>query len=370
MAGTEFLEQTRLSRKDARLLLVPAYGIGTAPLGDWLESNMRHLQKLLPALAMLILLLIGASLAITPARAADDFFLWLEELRAEALGQGISPAILDAALKDVAPIPRVIELDRSQPEGTLTFQQYMERVVPNSRVKKGRNKLAKNAAALNAVHKVYGVQPRFIVALWGIETNFGQYTGGFSVVASLATLAFDGRRSAYFRGELLKALQILQEGHITPEKMVGSWAGAMGQSQFMPSSFVKFAIDFDGDGRRDIWTTKADVFGSASNYLAKSGWRGDQTWGRKISLPANFDKSLASLKITKTLAAWQELGVRRDNGNDLPKVAGMTASLVFPGGEEEPAFLVYNNYKTVLKWNRSTYFAMAVGHLADRIAGR
>ncbi|MBT3170277.1 MAG: lytic murein transglycosylase, partial [Rhodospirillaceae bacterium] len=299
-----------------------------------------------------------------------EFSVWLADLRAEALGQGISPAILDAALEGVEPIPRVIELDRSQPEGTLTFQQYMERVVPNSRVEKGRKKLAENAAALDAVYKVYGVQPRFIVALWGIETNFGQYTGGFSVVASLATLAHDGRRSAYFRGELLNALRILEEGHITPDAMMGSWAGAMGQSQFMPSSFVKFAIDFDGDGRRDIWTTKADVFGSASNYLAKSGWRGDQTWGRKVKLPGNFDNSLADLKITKTLAAWQKLGVRRANGNDLPRVAGMGASLVFPGGDGGPAFLVYNNYKTVLKWNRSTYFAMAVGHLADRIAGR
>ncbi|MBT4425880.1 MAG: lytic murein transglycosylase [Rhodospirillaceae bacterium] len=331
---------------------------------------MSHLRVLLFALAALAILpLLGPN----PAGAADDvpeFSVWLADLRAEALGQGISPAILDAALEGVEPIPRVIELDRSQPEGTLTFQQYMERVVPNSRVEKGRKKLAENAAALDAVYKVYGVQPRFIVALWGIETNFGQYTGGFSVVASLATLAHDGRRSAYFRGELLNALRILEEGHITPDAMMGSWAGAMGQSQFMPSSFVKFAIDFDGDGRRDIWTTKADVFGSASNYLAKSGWRGDQTWGRKVKLPGNFDNSLADLKITKTLAAWQKLGVRRANGNDLPRVAGMGASLVFPGGDGGPAFLVYNNYKTVLKWNRSTYFAMAVGHLADRIAGR
>ena len=151
---------------------------------------------------------------------------------------------------------------------------------------------------------------------------------------------------------------------------MGSWAGAMGQSQFMPSSFVRFAIDFNGDGRRDIWTTKADVFGSAANYLAKSGWNGGQTWGRKVRLPAGFDKGLASLKIAKTLADWQALGVRRVNGQDLPQVAGMKGSIVFPGGEDGPAFLVYNNFKTTLKWNRSTYFAMAVGHLADRIAGR
>ncbi len=335
---------------------------------------MRCLRIFLIALLALALLPAGGQYGGAPAGAAEeqavDFAVWLEALRAEALGQGISAATLDAALAGVEPIPRVIELDRSQPETTLTFEQYMDRVVPNSRVEKGRARLRENAAALEAVRAAFGVQPRFIVALWGIETNFGQYTGGFSVIASLATLAHDGRRSAYFRAELLDALRILEQGHITPAAMMGSWAGAMGQSQFMPSSFVRFAIDFDGDGKRDIWATKADVFGSAANYLAKSGWRGDQTWGRKVSLPDNFDVSLADLKISKPLAGWQALGVRRANGQNLPIVAGMMGSIVFPGGEGGPAFLVYDNFKTTLKWNRSTYFAMAVGHLADRIAGR
>ncbi len=335
---------------------------------------MRCLRIFLIALLALALLPAGDQYGGAPAGAAEeqavDFAGWLEALRAEALGQGISAATLDAALAGVEPIPRVIELDRSQPETTLTFEQYMDRVVPNSRVEKGRARLRENAAALEAVRAAFGVQPRFIVALWGIETNFGQHTGGFSVIASLATLAHDGRRSAYFRAELLDALRILEQGHITPAAMMGSWAGAMGQSQFMPSSFVRFALDFDGDGKRDIWATKADVFGSAANYLAKSGWRGDQTWGRKVSLPDNFDVSLADLKISKPLAGWQALGVRRANGQNLPIVAGMMGSIVFPGGEGGPAFLVYDNFKTTLKWNRSTYFAMAVGHLADRIAGR
>ncbi len=331
---------------------------------------MRRLRISLFALLALALMTAGAPARAQDNKPAEDFTVWLEGLRAEALGQGISAATLDAALAGVKPIPRVIELDRSQPETTLTFEQYMARVVPNSRVEKGRQRLKENAAALESVRKVFGVQPRFIVALWGIETNFGQHTGGFSVIASLATLAHDGRRSAYFRAELLDALRILDEGHITPEAMMGSWAGAMGQSQFMPSSFVRFAIDFDGDGRRDIWTTRADVFGSAANYLSKSGWKGDQTWGREVRLPDNFDASLASLKISKPLAGWQALGVRRANGQHLPIVAGMAGSIVFPGGERGPAFLVYDNFKTTLKWNRSTYFAMAVGHLADRIAGR
>ena len=331
---------------------------------------MRRLRILLLGLLAFTLMTAVGSARAQDDNPTEDFGVWLAGLRAEALEEGISAATLDAALAGVEPIPRVIELDRSQPESTLTFEKYMERVVPNSRVEKGRKKLEENASALEAVRAVYGVQPRFIVALWGIETNFGQYTGGFSVIASLATLAHDGRRSAYFRAELLNALRILEEGHITPEAMMGSWAGAMGQSQFMPSSFVRFAIDFDGDGRRDIWTTKADVFGSAANYLSKSGWKGDQTWGRKVRLPDSFDASLADLKISKPLAGWQALGVRRANGQDLPIVAGMAASLVFPGGEGGPAFLVYDNFKTTLKWNRSTYFAMAVGHLADRIQGR
>ncbi len=330
---------------------------------------MQRLRILLLSLLAFALLL-GWGLNFS-ARAADDvpeFSDWLAELRVEALAQGISPATLDAALAGIEPIPRVIELDRSQPEGTLTFQQYMERVVPNSRVEKGRRKLAENAAALNAVYKVYGVQPRFIVALWGIETNFGQYTGGFSVIASLATLAHDGRRSAYFRGELLNALRILEEGHIAPKDMMGSWAGAMGQSQFMPSSFLAFARDHDGDGRKDIWDTKADVFASAANYLKRSGWKGDQTWGRPVRLPAAFDPALADLAVRKPLSDWQKMGVRRADGGDLP-TRDLMASVVILDGPDGPAFVVYDNFRVILKWNRSTFFAVAVGSLADRLAG-
>jgi len=308
--------------------------------------------------------------AAAPARSQDaKFTTWLEGVRTEARQNGISDSILDAAFVGVSPIPRVIELDRSQPESTLTFEQYMARVIPESRVREGRKKLAANRAELEIAQKRFGVQARFIVALWGIETNFGKHTGGFSVIAALSTLAYDGRRSAYFRKELMAALQILEEGHITADAMKGSWAGAMGQSQFMPTSFTRFAVDANGDGRRDIWTTKADVFGSAANYLARSGWQGDRTWGRRVTLPAGFDRSLATLDIQKTLSEWQSLGVRRANGDDLPKVAGMKASLIFPGDEAAPPHLVYENFRTILKWNRSNYFATAVGTLADRIAG-
>ena len=295
-----------------------------------------------------------------------DFAAWLVDLRAEAAGQGIRAEVLDAAFDGVEPIPRVIELDRKQPEVTQTFSEYMAQRVTAALVEEGRRAYRENRALLEEVGARFGVQPRFIVALWGVETRYGAYTGGFPVIASLATLAYDGRRSAYFRGELLKALTILNEGHITADAMVGSWAGAMGQSQFMPSSFLNFAVDFDGDNRRDIWTTKADVFASAANYLARSGWRADQTWGREVRLPEGFDPALADLDVVKRLSAWQALGVRRADGSDLP-TRDLAASVVLPGGEDGPAYVIYDNYRTILKWNRSSYFAVSVGYLADLI---
>ena len=316
--------------------------------------------------------LVGALLtggAMAQDEGAESFAEWREGVRSEALDLGISPAIFDAAFSGIEPIPRIIELDRSQPETTITFAQYLERVVPDSRVAQGRKLLATHRALLEPIGREYGVPPRFIVALWGIETSFGKFLGGFPVIGALATLAHDGRRSAYFRQELLEALRILEDGHITPDAMVGSWAGAMGQSQFMPSSFVRYAVDHDGDGKRDIWGTHADVFASAANYLAQAGWREGETWGRQVRLPAGFDPALADLKVKKTLAEWQKLGLRRANGADLPQAA-MSGSVVMPGGEEGPAYLVYDNYRTIMRWNRSFYFATSVGLLADRIGGR
>ncbi len=316
--------------------------------------------------------------------AAEDqnFSKWKDELRVEALEKGIDASIYDAAMKDVTPIKRVIELDKGQPETTMTFQKYQKLIVSDTRIKKARQKYNENRQVLEEVGKKIGVQPRFIVALWGIETNFGGGIGGFMVVDALATLAYpnaygDWRsaksiksRSAYFRKELLNAFQILNEGHIAVKDMKGSWAGAMGQCQFMPSSFLNFAVDYDGDGHKDIWKNKADVFGSAANYLSKSGWKGDQTWGRPVTLPKGFDLSLAGIKNKpQKISYWQGLGVRRMDGRDLP-TNDIMASIVLGDGKSGPAFMVYNNYRTILKWNRSTYFAVAVGSLADRIVGR
>lgn len=305
-------------------------------------------------------------------RNAVPFATWLEELEGEARGRGVSDDILRRALPSSEPIGRVIELDRRQPEGTVTYRQYIDRRVSDTRIARGRELLARHRPLLEQVGARYGVQPRFIVALWGLETNYGSYTGGFPVVQALATLAWDPRRSAYFRKEALNALDILQAGHITPEAMKGSWAGAMGQSQFMPSSFLRYARDHDGDGRRDIWTTLPDVFASAANYLANAGWRDDRTWGREVVLPAGFDLALGNpkprLKNGRSIAEWQALGVRRPGGADLPARADLTAWIVLPNaGKASPAYMVYSNYRSILRWNRSNYFGLSVGLLSDRL---
>ena len=312
-------------------------------------------------------------MAIAPHSAhATNFQQWLAELRVDAQKRGISDEIFDAALNNAKPIKRVIELDRRQPEFTMTFDEYLNKIVSKTRAKKAAQMLIEHDEILTKIAKKYGVQKRFIVTFWGVETNFGQYLGSFNVPHALATLAHDGRRSAYFRKELLNALQILQEGHIAPANMKGSWAGAMGQSQFMPSSFLSYAVDYDGDGKRDIWGTKPDVFASTAYYLKKAGWNDQLTWGRRVSLPQNFSldgkdaMSLADNKLRKNLQSWAAAGVRSADGGPLPK-ADPVARLVMPSGADGPAFLVYNNFDSILDWNRSNYYALAIGHLSDML---
>jgi membrane-bound lytic murein transglycosylase B len=307
---------------------------------------------------------VGASFA-----ADTDFATWLKAFRTDAEGQGISARTLNLALANIEPIPHVIELDHKQPEFTLTFADYIAHVVPEARVERGRELLQENRALLEKIAAKYNVQPQYIVALWGIESDYGRITGDFPVIPSLATLAYDGRRSAYFRGELIAALRILDRGLIDLDTMRGSWAGAMGQSQFMPSSYLHYAVDFEGKGHRDIWHDSADVFASTANYLSQLGWKGGETWGHEVQLPPNFDSKLADLGVRKPALEWEGLGVHRMDGGPLPDPA-RPASVVLPGGEGGPAYLVYDNYRTIMKWNHSTYFATAVGLLADRIAGQ
>ncbi len=327
----------------------------------------RPIARRAVAAALAGLVFLAAPVA-SPSAAEQEFSVWLDRVRAEARERGMKAETIASALDGIAPIPRVIELDRRQPEFTLTLDQYLSRVVNSRRVRKGRARLAKHRKLLREVSAEFGVQPRFILALWGIETDFGRLKGGFPVVTALATLAYDGRRSAYFRKELFNALTIIDQGHIAAKDMIGSWAGAMGQNQFMPSSFLRYAVDHDGDGRRNIWTSTEDVFASTANYLRRVGWRDDQTWGRKVRLPDGFDDALLGLKVKKGLREWQALGVRRFDGADLPG-RNLIASIVRPAKDKGPAFAVYNNYRAILRWNRAHFFATAVGRLADRIAG-
>lgn len=294
---------------------------------------------------------------------------WLQTLRIEARGKGISDKTLDAALKGIAPVKRVIELDRHQPEFTQTFWSYLHKQVNTKRIERGRTLLAKHRRLLNAIHAEYGVPPRYLVAFWGLETNFGTYTGGFRVIDALVTLAYDRRRAQFFRTQLLVALQIIEEGHVWPDAMTGSWAGAMGQMQFMPSTFIGHAVDYSGDGRKDIWRSLPDAFASAANYLSDMGWRLRQIWGREVRLPDGFDLMLATMDRKKTVRSWSALGVRRADGRALPQ-ADMQSSIILPQGHNGPAFLVYDNFRVILRWNRSINYAISVGHLADRLVGR
>lgn len=296
-----------------------------------------------------------------------DFATWLENMKQDAAAAGVSAATIDATLTGLTPIERVLELDQRQPEFTQTFWAYLDKRVTPGRIKRGRKLLAEHSALLDKISARYNIQPRYLVAFWGLESNFGDYTGGFPVIGALATLAHDRRRSDFFRVQLLDALKIIDQGHIAPASMTGSWAGAMGQLQFIPSTFINYAVDSDGDTRKDIWNNLPDIFASAANYLSSIGWRGDEIWGREIQLPPDFDWELANLRTRKPLAEWQQLGVRRADGRELPR-ADLSGAIVLPGGHKGPAFLVYRNFDAILNWNRSLLYAIAVGHLADRLA--
>lgn len=315
-----------------------------------------------------ILLVIVLFAFSTSAHAtAQDFNNWLSNMRQKAAAQGISQETINAALYNITPSQRAIELDRKQPEKKRTFAQYKEMIVNDLRVKRGRQMMRTHAQALQEVENRFGVPKEVIVSLWGIETNYGSNTGGFMVVPALATMAWEGRRAEFFTKELINALKIIDAGHISAANMKGSWAGAMGQNQFMPSSFNAYAIDGNGDGKRDIWGTKKDVFASTANYLVKNGWRSGERWGRQVKLPSSFPENMISRKIKKPISYWASMGVRQVNGNPLPQ-ADMMASIVAPDGKNGEAYITYNNYNTIMDWNRSTYFATSVGLLADRIA--
>ncbi|MGD8108907.1 lytic murein transglycosylase [Vibrio sp. TRT 21S02] len=318
----------------------------------------------------LLSVLLGLSLSAPGLAAEVSFERYVEGLKEEARENGISETIIDQAFQNVTHKPRAVKADRNQPEKKLTLDEYIPRAVPDWKVKQARQLYKEHYTELKRIGDEFGVQPRFIVALWGVESNFGKFTGNYSVIDALSTMAYDGRREAFFRKETMAALKILDEGHITPANMKGSWAGAMGQCQFMPSSFLSFAADGDGDGKKDIWNTKADVFASTANYLGQSGWDDQYTWGRQVKLPEGFDTSIQGREESKGkyLQQWSKLGITKYDGSPLPTLdKDIKAWLIAPDDENGRIYLVYNNYNVLMKWNRSYYFALAVSHLADRI---
>jgi len=264
--------------------------------------------------------------------------------------------------------PRVIELDRSQPEFTQTFGDYLNQRVTTFRVMQGRLLLARHHSLLDDLTDTYGIPGRYLVAFWGLETNFGNYLGNMSTLDSLATLACDNRRSEFFTGELIHAFHILNDNEFSPEDMRGSWAGAMGHTQFMPSSCRRYAVDGDGDGKIDLWNSIPDALTSAANFLQSLGWKPEERWGREVLLTDNFPYEEAGRNNRKPLSEWRNLGATQTNGAALPNL-NMQAAVLVPAGHSGPAFLIYDNFDVIMRWNRSESYALSVGYLADRIGG-
>lgn len=311
--------------------------------------------------------LVAILLAAFPAHAQVVFETWLAAFRQDALAEGISAATLDAALTGITPIERVIGLDRRQPEFLQPFAEYLARRVTPARIARGQALLAENAALLDGLEQRYGVPKAILVSFWGLETNYGATLGSFNIPASLATLAFDGRRSGFFRSQLLDALRIIDAGHTSAAEMKGSWAGAMGHMQFMPSTFRAYAIDADGDGRIDVWKSLPDAMHSAANYLQRAGWRAGAPVAIEVQLPQDFDVRRARISHRLPVAEWSALGVLAADGSTLPSAG--RAALVLPQGWQGPAFMVFDNFDVVMQWNRSVNYALSVAQLANQLAG-
>jgi len=306
--------------------------------------------------------------AATPVSAADGdgFQKWLTDFQQQAVAQGISREVVAKFFSGVTYNPKVIKLDRHQPEFHLSFAQYLNRTVSPRRIEKGRKLYKDNKALLHEITARYGVPPGILLALWGIETDFGRITGNFSVIGALATLSYDPRRSDFFTRELMAALRLLDRGYLSPANLQGSWAGALGYLQFLPTVLLNYGVDYDNDGTIAIWQPGGDLFASGSNYLRASGWQRGWRWGREVELPTGLNKEVFGLSQKKSLREWQGLGARALGGDDLPS-AQLAASLIQPDKESKRYFLVYENFRVLLVWNRSNYYALAVGLLADKI---
>ena len=301
-----------------------------------------------------------------------DFERWLSSFRAEAAAAGISAETLDAALTGLSVNERVYELNDNQPEFSRAIWDYLDSAVSANRVQNGQTKYLENRNLLTLIEEAYGVDAEIISAIWGLESSYGAIMGDYDAIQALATLAFEGRRTGYGRSQLIGALKIIQHGYAGRDELKGSWAGAMGHTQFIPTTYLSYAVDHDGDERRDIWNNLGDVFASTANYLSVSGYRRDEPWGVEIRLPPDFDYALADNDTKKAVVEWAALGLTAIRGAGLnerfdPNLRGR---LIIPAGARGPAFLVFNNFEAILKYNRSTAYALAVSLLSEEIAGR
>ncbi|BDT69932.1 Tn3 family transposase TnXax1 [Comamonadaceae bacterium OS-1] len=306
-----------------------------------------------------------APTASTPPEAAPSFARWVADFRATARAAGITEATLQAALDPVQELPQVVQLDRAQPEFTRTVWDYLDSAVSPQRITRGQDKLLQVRTDTDAAAARYGVPATILAAIWGMESNYGSNYGNIPTIDALATLGYEGRRADWARGQLMAALKILQNGDIDRAHMVGSWAGAMGQTQFLPSNFLAYAVDADGDGKRDIWGSMADVMASTANFLARSGWQADQPWGTEVQLPPGFDVARADSSVRQPSEQWAAEGVRSMIGAPLPPLPD--AELLLPAGARGPAFLVGPNFRAILRYNNSTSYALGVSLLSQRL---
>ncbi|WP_121065081.1 lytic murein transglycosylase [Chachezhania antarctica] len=293
---------------------------------------------------------------------------WLQGFRGRAAARGINASVLDPALASAGYLPGVIERDRNQTEFKRTLEDYLAIAASPERVSDGKKELNRYNNVLSQIEARYGVDKEVVTAIWGVESRYGTRRGSAPVISALSTLAYDGRRGEFFESQLMGALKILQTGDTTPAKMKGSWAGAMGHTQFIPTSYLAYAVDFTGDGRRDIWDADpTDALASAANYLAKAGWRTGQPWGVEVVLPAGFDTSVAGRGRNRSVASWNAMGVRKATGGQVPDYG--SASLLIPEGPSGPAFVVFRNFEVLARYNNAVNYVIGVGRLSDRLGG-
>lgn len=316
---------------------------------------------------------LAAMASVTRAEAQEsNFDAWLAGFRAEAAAAGIRAEIIDEAFAGLSINDRVYELNDNQPEFSRAIWDYLDRAISQTRADNARAKIAEHRSLLSLIEQAYGVDAEIIVAIWGLESSFGAILGDYDAIQALATLAYDGRRTGYGRSQLIGALKIIQNGYAARSELKGSWAGAMGHTQFIPTTYLAYAIDHDGDGRRDIWNNLGDVFASTANYLSVSGYRQNEAWGVEVRLPTEFDYALADGAVRKPLVEWAALGAKSTNSESLlsrfdPNLRGR---LILPAGARGPAFLAFPNFDAILKYNRSTAYALAVSFLSEEAAGR